>query len=89
MSVVSPQIHLCKNHRIWYILASEVPRSHHNGSVKMEAQSQTQSPSECNQCGKKFQRKAHLLRHQQQRMYPQYSKAHHTVVNDAPNVCEI
>ncbi|KAJ8069677.1 hypothetical protein OCU04_000105 [Sclerotinia nivalis] len=32
----------------------------------MEAQSQAQSPSECNQCGKKFQRKAHLLRHQQQ-----------------------
>ncbi|THV48423.1 hypothetical protein BGAL_0249g00080 [Botrytis galanthina] len=32
----------------------------------MEAQSQTQSLSECNQCGKKFQRKAHLLRHQQQ-----------------------
>ncbi|KAG4028416.1 hypothetical protein MFRU_021g00080 [Monilinia fructicola] len=32
----------------------------------MEAQSQAQSRSECNQCGKKFQRKAHLLRHQQQ-----------------------
>ncbi|ESZ95330.1 hypothetical protein SBOR_4264 [Sclerotinia borealis F-4128] len=32
----------------------------------MEAQSQAQSLSECNQCGKKFQRKAHLLRHQQQ-----------------------
>ncbi|KAF4624958.1 hypothetical protein G7Y89_g13210 [Cudoniella acicularis] len=35
---------------------------HHNGSIKMEAQ----SLSTCNQCGKKFQRKAHLLRHQQQ-----------------------
>jgi uncharacterized Zn-finger protein len=34
-----------------------------NGSVKMEAQ----SLSTCNVCGKKFQRKAHLLRHQQQR----------------------
>jgi hypothetical protein len=39
---------------------------HHNGSVKMEAQ----SLSTCNQCGKKFQRKAHLLRHQQQREFP-------------------
>lgn len=28
---------------------------------------EAQSPSTCNQCGKKFQRKAHLLRHQQQR----------------------
>ncbi|TVY93686.1 Gastrula zinc finger protein [Lachnellula willkommii] len=27
---------------------------------------EAQSPSTCNQCGKKFQRKAHLLRHQQQ-----------------------
>ncbi|KAF7878834.1 hypothetical protein EAF04_000037 [Stromatinia cepivora] len=32
----------------------------------MEAQSQAQGLSECNQCGKKFQRKAHLLRHQLQ-----------------------
>ncbi|TAQ83093.1 hypothetical protein B7494_g8583 [Chlorociboria aeruginascens] len=30
---------------------------------------EAQSLSECNQCRKKFQRKAHLLRHQQQRMY--------------------
>jgi hypothetical protein len=37
-----------------------------NGYGKMEAQ----SLSTCNQCGKKFQRKAHLLRHQQQRMPP-------------------
>ena len=28
---------------------------------------EAQSLSTCNQCGKKFQRKAHLLRHQQQR----------------------
>jgi Fungal Zn(2)-Cys(6) binuclear cluster domain len=30
---------------------------------------EAQSLSTCNQCGKKFQRKAHLLRHQQQREF--------------------
>jgi len=38
-----------------------------HGIAKMEAI----GLSTCNQCGKKFQRKAHLLRHQQQRNFAQ------------------
>ncbi|PQE08746.1 C2H2 finger domain (Zms1) protein [Rutstroemia sp. NJR-2017a BVV2] len=34
---------------------------------------EAQSLSECNICSKKFQRKAHLLRHQQQRMYTPFN----------------
>ncbi|EDN97974.1 predicted protein [Sclerotinia sclerotiorum 1980 UF-70] len=45
----------------------------------MEAQSQSQSPSECSQCGKKFQRKAHLLRHQQQLMFSEIISADATI----------
>jgi hypothetical protein len=28
----------------------------------------------CDQCGKRFQRKAHLIRHQQQRMFTIFSR---------------